>query len=286
MFRYALAFALAFGMLSGCKRTPGLDQRVRDRIQTELPAANVVIQDPATLEVKVGGQTVTVSLDNVSVICRDKPTLCDEAIERLVQNLAALDQMDRPAVADELRVVLQSEQTVENYRKALDAKSAPERRDDNAFVTFPFQGDLVAVMVRDLPDGIALVNRRELANMQLDAERARTVGVANLEKSLGAISTEMAAPDVFRVHAGDSYEAARLLVPKVWDGLAKQVPGDLLVVAPTREIVLATGSGNPTAVAAMRALAKTMFDAGPYALSTMVLRRTDAGFVVASTATP
>ncbi|MDF2698006.1 MAG: hypothetical protein K0S65_6389, partial [Labilithrix sp.] len=150
----------------------------------------------------------------------------------------------------------------------------------------PFQADMMLVLVRDMPDGIALMTHGALGKMQLDDGKARAIGTANLEKALGSLPTEPAAPGVFRVRANDNYEAARILVAKLWDGLAKQVSGDLLVVAPTRDIVFATGSKDAGAVAAMNALAKKAFDAGPYSLSTAVLRRTDAGFVLASAPTP
>lgn len=100
-----------------------------------------------------------------------------------------------------------------------------------------------------------------------------------MARVLSSLPTEPAAPGVFRVHSGDSYEAARLLLPQIWEPLSRQVSGDLLVVAPTRDVVFATGSADPAAVASMSKLAKEAFDAGPYPLSTSVLRRTESGFV-------
>ena len=174
----------------------------------------------------------------------------------------------------------------EDNKKVITQKSPPDKLADNQLVTFPFQADMMLVLVRDLPDGTALLTHGTLLTMQLDEGKARAIATANLEKALGSLPTELVAPGVYRVRADDSYDAARILVAKLWDGLAKQVSGDLLVVAPTRDVVFATGSKDAGAVAAMNAIAKKEFDAGPYALSTAVLRRTDAGFVLASAPTP
>lgn len=269
---------LACAPLPGCKRQAPLDQRVRDRIHAKLPTAEVVVEDPATLVVTIRGTKVTLSLDNVAVVCKDEPNRCDATIDRLVESLATIERTAKPPVASELRVVVHSRKTVEDYRKSLAPEAAAGA---DRLVTFPFLGDMTTVLVRDLPDGLAWVNRSELGAMDLDAERARAAGMANLEAAVRTLPAEPVTAGVFRIRAGDSYEAARVLLPKLWDGLAKQVRGDLVVVAPTRDVVFAAGSGDPPALAAMEALAKKAFDTGPYALSTTVLRRTDAGFVVA-----
>jgi uncharacterized protein YtpQ (UPF0354 family) len=281
-----IAMLLTSSALPGCKRQPDLAQRVQDRIHARLPAATVQVKDAATLEVKVGENQVSVSLDNLATICKNDPDRCDETIDRLVQNLEQMDQLEKPAAVDELRAVLRSQQMVEETRKTIAQKSPPDKLADNQLVVFPFQADIMLVLVRDMPNGIAMLTHGTVAKMQLDENKARAISIGNLERSVRTLPTEVAAPGVFRVQANDSYEAARILVPKLWDALAKQVSGDLLVVAPTRDVVFATGSKDAAAVMSMNALARKAFDAGPYPLSTAVLRRTDTGFVLHSTSRP
>jgi len=270
--------ALALALLAGCKRQPPLAQRVRDRIQSNLPAATVVIVDESTLKVTVGTESATVSLDNLSVACSNEPGRCDELTDRFAQNLSSVVRPRKPIVAEDLRVMLYAKQTVDAYQKAIVPKS-PVGSAAQELVASPFQADMMLVLVRDMPDGVELVNRGALGEVKLDAEAARAVAGANLERALRSLPTESAAPGVFRVRAGDSYDAARILLPKLWSALSKEVSGDLLVVAPTRDVVFATGSKDPAALVAMSALAKKAFDAGPYPLSTSVLRLTDTGFV-------
>jgi hypothetical protein len=80
---------------------------------------------------------------------------------------------------------------------------------------------MMLVVVRDMRDGIALLSNGALGEKQIDAAKARAIGTANLEKALTTLPTEQAAPGGFRVRTDDNCEAARILVPTLWDGLAK-----------------------------------------------------------------
>lgn len=93
--------------------------------------------------------------------------------------------------------------------------------------------------------------------------------------------TEAAGSGVLRVRAGDDYEAARLLLPELWDDVARRVQGDLLVVASNRHTVFAAGSKDAAAVTRMKELAEKSFAKDGYPLSTVVFRRTEKGFVPA-----
>lgn len=263
---------------AGCGKKD-LAHRVQARIHAKVPDSTIVIKDASTLEVKVGDEKVTVSLDSVATVCKNDPDHCDEMIDRVAQNVVDMGEPEKPAQPQELRAVLKSKAVVEDNRRAIAAQSPPDKLADNQIVTFPFQGDIMLVLVRDMPNGIAMLNHGALGELHMDEEKARVTGLANTEKALTSLPTESAGPGIFRVRANDSYEAARILVPRLWDALAKQVVGDLLVVAPTRDIVFATGSKDAAAVASMNAMAKKAWVEGPYSLSTTVLRRTDAGFV-------
>lgn len=276
----AFAVCLAPALLTGCKRQPDLAHRVEAQIHARLPAAKVTVKDASTLDVAIGEQKVTVNLDNLATNCTKLPSECDSGIDHLVNNLARLGEPEKPVTTAELRLTPRARKTVEDNKKLIAEKSPPDKLADNQLVVYPFQADIMLTLVRDMPDGIAVMNHGALVGMKLDDEKARTIALANLEKELTSLPTVQASPGVFRVRANDNYEAARILVPKLWDGLAKQVNGDLLVIAPTRDTVFATGSKDTAALAVMIVLAKKEFDTGPYSLSTAVLKRTDAGFVV------
>jgi uncharacterized protein YtpQ (UPF0354 family) len=85
-----------------------------------------------------------------------------------------------------------------------------------------------------------------------------------MAEALTTLPMDTAAPGVLRIHPNDDYEAARLLVPRLWDDVARRVEGDLLVIAPNRQTVFATGSKDAAAVARMKELASKSFTTEEY----------------------
>jgi uncharacterized protein YtpQ (UPF0354 family) len=161
------------------------------------------------------------------------------------------------------------------------ASSPPDKREGNGLFLAPFAGDVITVIVVDLPDGIAMLNHADAKRLGKGEAELRDLARANMAKALAPLPTELAAPGVLVVHAGDDYEAARLLVPQIWDDAAKQVKGDLLAVAPNRDVVFATGADDVVGVARMKELAAASYAGHAYPISLTVFRRTAAGFVPA-----
>ena len=84
-------------------------------------------------------------------------------------------------------------------------------------------------------------------------------------------------PGLFQVWVGDSYEAARLLLHEPWGALADTVPGDLVVAAPSREVVLFTGSEDSTGLFLLNELATEMTESA-HGLSSQLLHWTPEGW--------
>jgi uncharacterized protein YtpQ (UPF0354 family) len=270
--------------LAACQRrstgAPDLAERVRTRLVAKAPDAHVTIADPTTLQMERGGVKQTMSLDNLSVICATHPEECDNAIERAVAS--AVTTPAEPAKdGANVRAILKPRTWVAEVTKKM-AEIPGEERAKNALFSTPFGPDLFEVLVVDMPNGMAMLTRAQADALGLDAPALVKLAHANMKAQLAPLATEKAASGVLSVRVGDDYEAARLLVPEVWEGIAKQVDGDLLVVAPNRNIVFATGSRDPTPLATMKRLAQDAFAREAYPVSTTVFRRTPTGFVPAS----
>ena len=281
--RWAVVVAAAlFLFVSACKKQD-LAHRVQAKLASAMPGVTIDIVDDSTLRVKrSGGAEETLSLDNLRLICTNDARNCDGAIDRLVTNTAALKGEAPPLDRKAVRAVLKSREAIETVR-ALVAKTPPDKRAGNEPCTEPFGGDLFVFLVNDMPDGMAMLRHSDLETLGLDPTQARALAQTNLKAALTAVPTEPAGAGVLRVRAGDDYEAARLLLPELWDDIARRVQGDLLVIASNRHTVFAAGSKDPAAVARMKELAEKSFAKDGYPLSTTVFRRTEKGFVPAST---
>ena len=110
------------------------------------------------------------------------------------------------------------------------------------------------VLVTDLPDGIAFLNHGDMRTLGLDYAQARALAQSNMATALVSVPTETAAPGVLRARANDDYEASRLMLPQLWNEVARRVNGELLVIASNRHTVFATGSKDAAAVVALIAV--------------------------------
>ena len=157
--------------------------------------------------------------------------------------------------------------------KAADAQDA-------ALLAEPWVGELMVVYVADLPRGMRLLMGSDLAELGLERKALRAL--ANLRKAVGPLALEaLQEPEgVYVLGTGDSSDAARLLLPELWAPLAKQVQGRLVVVAPTRDRVLATGSKNAVGLGGLRRAGEGMVSTQAYPLSTQLLQWSPAGWTV------
>jgi hypothetical protein len=76
----------------------------------------------------------------------------------------------------------------------------------------------------------------------LDADSIHEIAVKNLDRVL---SNRIAIQDLTLYKAivtGDHLEASTLLMPNLWEKLASECAGELLMVVPTHNIVFCTGS--------------------------------------------
>lgn len=73
----------------------------------------------------------------------------------------------------------------------------------------------------------------------------------------------------------DGIESSALLCDEFWDGLQGAVPGEIVIGAPARDVLIITGSRSPTGLSKVRRAVDRMFFAGGAHLLTqhMLVRR-------------
>src|SRR5262249_9476605 len=123
-------------------------------------------------------------------------------------------------------------------------------------------------------------NRDALAKLGLDEAGLDALARKNLKDALKTLPHAPIAPGsrIFRVQAGDDYEASRLLVPELWGEAARTVAGALVASAPCRHIVLFTGGAHPEDVAALRKLSEQLVATEHHPISSAVLRWNGQGW--------
>lgn len=275
LFALVPALALAsccFGAL-GAPSDDALTADVRDRLALALPDATITIVGSRTLAVTIGEDQLEMHLDNLALECQSAPELCDAVIDRHVAStVEVLREMTAPPSPGQIRAVLHDPEWM---RQA----EASEGR----LTSRPFVADLSIVYVVDYPTTISTLAPEVRTQLGLgDDDALHTLALRNMAVALAAFPTQPfpGAPGVSVLSAGDSYEAARVLLHDRWAELARTVSGDLLVSVPCRDQVLFAGSADPAHVAALRATTDRLESTEHHAISRAILRWTPAGWEV------
>jgi hypothetical protein len=266
---------------AGCRaREDAFTQRVAKRLRETRPGLEVTVAARFHIQTRnADGSRNDVYLDNLWRECQAQGGDCEEAIGRHVRLSGQFTpDLDSYVKAEAVRAVLKDREWLANVREMTKKKGPPEKARENEIVSRPFAGDLFVVYVFDMPDGMRMVARGDMAKLKLDEAKLEALAIANLEATLPALTFELLEPGskIRVVHVGDSYEASRLLLHAWWKPVAGQLAGDLVVAAPTRDYVFFTGARED--VAGLRSLARRVSDEGGHALSPRLLRWTQAGW--------
>jgi hypothetical protein len=279
---FVTALALVLVSSVGCRRHRAEDafsERVAARARRQPGVRTVRVTDRFQLTIAPAkGEDVRMYLDNLWLDCQSRPEACDDSIERALRLHGGQMFDDAFVKGETVRAVLKDRLWMENVDKVMKAAHKSGDKDaDNALVSRPFVADLSVVYVFDLPDGMRMISHGDLTKLKLDVDGLHKLAVANLETNLPPLSSEPidAGATVHVVHVGDSYEASRLILHDRWAEVAKQVKGDLIVSAPSRDFVYFTGSRED--LAGLRALAAQSADQG-HALTATLLRWTAQGW--------
>jgi uncharacterized protein YtpQ (UPF0354 family) len=283
---------LALGCI-GCKKeeprpAPGvpadLAQKVEAKIKGVAPKFKVTVTDPATLKVKTDlDLEATISLDNLKLACQSDPPACPEMTDNFVEKIvSSLKAAQGPAELkpEMIRAVLKNQEYMDGLKEVY-KQSPPEKREDNKVVSKKFMSGLYIVYVIDSPGSMRQLSVGDMKEMKLNPEKVHALALANMEKALGEIPKADAPelPGLFVVTAGDSYEAARFLLHKQWEKIAKEIEGDLIVAIPTRDLVFFTGSADENRVRILFEMAKRVVEREPYSLTDKLFKWTPAGWV-------
>lgn len=112
------------------------------------------------------------------------------------------------------------------------------------------------------PFGARLVLWSDLDDLGVTHRVLRRRAFASLEAMLGSARLHGSAPTYMVSFHG--VEASLLLADVFWAGLAVDVPGDLVVGAPARDVLVVTGSDSRAGVAkAWRCVDRVFFAGGP-----------------------
>lgn len=119
---------------------------------------------------------------------------------------------------------------------------------DQQAAQHPLVADLVVALVIDLPDSMAYVQNRHLAQWGVGWDQALADALDNLRGLPEHGGWAEVAPGVWSGQWGDTYESSRLLLP---DLIYRLGIGDPVAMVPFRHALLVTSAGNEAGIRAL-----------------------------------
>jgi uncharacterized protein YtpQ (UPF0354 family) len=126
------------------------------------------------------------------------------------------------------------------------------------------------------PHGARLMTWPDFDRMGLSRRDVRRHAANTLDSAM--LSARICGQPPALMLSFDGIESSALLCDEFWDGLEGAVPGEIVIGAPARDVLIITGSRSPTGLSKVRRAIDRMFFAGGAHLLTqhMLVRRRGA----------
>jgi uncharacterized protein YtpQ (UPF0354 family) len=132
----------------------------------------------------------------------------------------------------------------------------------------PLVEDLLVMYAFDLPERFAFLNQREASELNLSHLELHELAIANLLCRLENIDIQqMNDLPVFCLQIGGNLDASLMLLPEVRDVVANDVPGEIVVAVPCRDVFLVTGCDSMEGIAAVQAVVEDVWTNADHLLS-------------------
>jgi uncharacterized protein YtpQ (UPF0354 family) len=212
------------------------------------------------------GKELTTYLDNLWLRYKDGSEDRRDLIERFVRFAESIGAPGTPVARDNIVAIIKDSQYMEQCGK-------------NPVIADHLCGDLWTVYAIDEVERIATLTEQKLSESGVTREDLRSLAVSNLQRILPAVERHGDGP-WYLLTAGNDYVASLLLFDWLWTELADSIEGDIVAVAPSRDVVMYTGSGSPEGIASIREQARKIESTGPYAISTSLVVRRDGQWTI------
>jgi len=250
---------------------PAFTAYVAELMRTEIAGAEVTVTGVRTIRVKIDGNEVTASLDNLVADCHREPSACERTVSEYVKMVKVASKADdAPVQKADIRVVVRNAEYVKELTAATrhDPKRGP--------IVEQLAGDLWLVCVVDQPRNTVSLSLERAAKIGLTKDQAIALGKSNVKGALPSLSSvvrDLPANGIGLID-NDFYQSSRWLLHEEWEPLSKRYNGQLIVAVPAPDLILYADGSTAEKRAALATLAKRASETASRQLSTKVFRWT------------
>jgi uncharacterized protein YtpQ (UPF0354 family) len=202
-----------------------------------------------TLRVRVGQSELSVSIQNFYSVYSEHPDELETVVETLLRSLRAYDTARTTTAFAELR------ERVYPMLKPITLLVTIRERNLPLIVYRPFLADLIITYVIEEPSSVAYISEQHLERWGLREHDLHEQAMANLRRRTAERGSHTTAgTDQQRLvilNAQDGFDATRLLLPDLLEGLAGPMPGTIVVGIPNRDFLIIFNDADRTILTAV-----------------------------------
>lgn len=235
------------------------------RMQAARPGSAVTVKGDLAIQIKdADGRTLEMSLANFYASYRSEPNRLEELTRTYIAGVTppggASTKKDEALDRTRIVPVIKDRPWLDevNGRVRASGKDAPDLAAED------FNKELVIIYALDDSNRMRFLTKSELAG--IERNKLRTLAVENLIRILPKVGMGIDS-NMYIMTAGGDYDASLLLLDHIWTSGQVKVKGDIVVAIPQRNMLLITGSQDPTGLKKMRESVAKFAD-GPYRLTT------------------
>ncbi|MYM68396.1 hypothetical protein GTP45_16390 [Pseudoduganella sp. FT55W] len=276
MNRLLCAIALSFTMAAHAQNAPtdpaGFTEFGAATLRAKLgPDVPLKVKGPLSLQI----DDLQVNLDRVYSFCSKNAGECNSALAEFGQKVSAfLKERNAPVDTKSVLLAIRSSAYLKNAQAQLG-------NDASALKIRQLTEGLVTVAMLDTPSTARPLNTKDATRLSLSDDQLFALAAKNLQASLEPLSSKAKPVGSGKIGTlrGGYYETGRIALTADWADLAAAQSGTLLIAAPATDVILYISESSPTAIDALRALAKTVAAKSQTPLSQAVLKWRAEGWV-------
>jgi hypothetical protein len=233
------------------------------------PRADVEIVGELEVSVKFpdGGSTRSF-LDNAWRECQQQPEsradICERYMELAKKSIVNDQAEETSSSTNRIVPVIKDDRFLNEISKQSGSKFKPTSEKLTA--------DLWVLYVFDNEGTMSFLTEEQREKLGLDLKTLRALSMGNLRRITPDLKRQ-GTNDLYMLVLDGNYEASLLLSDKLWESQASVVKGDIVAVVPSRDVLLFSGTGSPSAIKTMQDEARKIDETGSHLISTTLLIR-------------
>jgi uncharacterized protein YtpQ (UPF0354 family) len=213
------------------------------------------------LELKTeSGRNLTIGLANLFDAIKADPDNKEElvsdhlaAIEKIVAGGTAEERrLTNDQFADQLITVVKPLEFLETLEATTNKPGAPEKP---PMIAEPMAGDILVMVGLDSEKHTQIMQSGSGKAYGMSDAQMAARALENLRKKAATLQVQVVG-EFHGILFNDNYAASLIAVPQVWDTLATEFGGDLVVAVPERAMVMFVLASDKDSVAKLRAIAE------------------------------